>query len=220
VKASGPTITDFSDNDPTGRWVNASFGGGEYVYGGSSDAGMDLAGSVDLAAHNFHVAGRVTTYSGFGLYFDECIDASLYRGISFKLTGTTGGGAIRLVPIVNEDTPIDPVAMIGACSYANEQTKFTECINPGATVTASGVITVLWSELTGGRPRANVDPAQIDGLLWALVWAPGLASYAVDLTLDDVAFVGAADAATEASVDAADGGAGDGLSPGDAPMAQ
>jgi hypothetical protein len=81
-------------------------------------------------------------------------------------------------------------------------------------------VTVLWNELTGGRPRATVDPAQIDGLQWVLVWAPGLASYAVDLTLDDVAFVSAADAATEASVDAADGGAGDSLSPSDAPIAQ
>jgi len=210
VKPLAPTITDFSGTDPTGRWGDPiSFGGGVYSYGGSGDAGLDLTATVDLVAQNFHVTGHVTTYSGFGLYFDECADASDYRGITFKLSGTVAGGGLRFVPTVNETTPIDPVNMIGSCSYSNEITKFTECVNPGATITASGKVTVLWDALSGGRPRATVNPAQLRGLQWVLVWAPGLPSYAVDLTLDDVAFVTAADAAVEASADATDGGAAD-----------
>jgi hypothetical protein len=177
-----------------------------YSYGGNSDGGQDLTGAVDLVAHSFRVTGQVTTYSGFGLFFDQCVDASRFRGISFKLSGTIGGGGIRFVPTVNETTPIDPINMIGACSYANEQTKFTECVNPGTTITASGTVTVLWASLTGGKPRATVNPAQLRGLQWVLVWAPGLASYAVDLTLDDVAFVAVGDGGVEASMDAMDSG--------------
>jgi hypothetical protein len=209
VKPLVPAITDFSGTDAMGRWGDPlSFAGGVYSYGGSNDAGndagMDLAAAVDMVAHNLHITGRVTTYSGFGLYFDECADASDYRGITFKLNGTITGGLIHFVPTVNETTPIDPINMIGSCSFTNEATKYTECVNPGVTVTASGKVTVLWDALTGGQPRATVNPAQLRGLQWELVWVPGLTPYAVDLTLDDVAFVTAADAAVEASADATD----------------
>ena len=96
--------------------------------------------------------------------------------------------------------------MLGACTFTSEQTKYVECVNPATTVTPSGAITVLWDQLMGGRPRATVNPAQLRGMSWTLVWIPGLGSYAVDLTLDDVAFVTAGDAGVDASIDAVDGG--------------
>src|SRR5260370_3556059 len=89
VAPLGPEITDFSGTDPMGSWGDpSSFGGGVYSYGGTSDGGQDLTGVVDLVAHSFRVTGQVTTYSGFGLFFDQCVDASRFRGISFKLSGT------------------------------------------------------------------------------------------------------------------------------------
>jgi hypothetical protein len=216
VVPSGPEITDFSGTDPMGTWGDLTgFGGGVYSYGGMSDGGADLVGTVDLVAHSYHVTGQVTTYSGFGLYFNRCTDASRYRGISFKLSGTIGGGALRLVPIVNETTPIDPVNMVGSCQFMNEQTKFVDCVNPATTITASGSVTVLWSQLTGGKPRDSVDPTQLRGMQWVLVWAPGL-SYAVDLTLDDVAFVSDTDGATDGSDEARDTGATDSTATADA----
>jgi hypothetical protein len=216
VVPSGPEITDFSGTDPMGTWGDLTeFGGGVYSYGGMSDGGTDLTGAVDLVAHTYRVTGQVTTYSGFGLYFNRCTDASRYRGISFKLSGTIGGGALRFVPTVNETTPIDPVNMVGSCRFMNEQTKFVECVNPATTITASGSVTVLWRQLSGGKPRDSVNPAELRGLQWVLVWAPGL-SYAVDLTLDDVAFVTDVDGATDASNETLDASATDSTQSGDA----
>src|SRR5260370_29904127 len=91
----GPEITDFSGTDPTGTWGDPSaFGGGVYSYGGSSDGGNDLTVAVDLAVHSLRVTGKVTSYSGFGLYFNQFPDASPYRGISFKPSGTLCGRAL------------------------------------------------------------------------------------------------------------------------------
>ncbi|HEX9294303.1 MAG TPA: hypothetical protein VF881_00655 [Polyangiaceae bacterium] len=79
--------------------------------------------------------------------------------------------------------------MQGGCSFTSEESKWDECVSPGTPVTPSGNITVLWSDLTGGKPQAG-DPGQILAFQWTFAWAPSNARYAVDLTLDDVAFVG------------------------------
>ncbi|HEX9294306.1 MAG TPA: hypothetical protein VF881_00670 [Polyangiaceae bacterium] len=191
VRPPSAAITDFSGTDPRGTWGDPSsgFSGGMYVYGDADgDLAADLTGVADLAAKNFHVTGQVGTYSGFGIYFSQCANASQYKGISFKLTGTTTGSIVFYL-LINETSPIDPINMIGACSFTSEQTKYVECVNPSKVVTPTGNVTFLFSDLTGGKPRA-LDPEQIHGMSWALVWAPGVVPYSVDLRLDDVAFVG------------------------------
>jgi hypothetical protein len=192
VRPPSAAITDFSGTDPQGTWgdISTGFYGGTYVYSGTNaNGGPDLTALADVTAKTFRVTGRVSTYSGFGIWFGRCTNAAKYRGLSFKLTGTLGGGSLVFYVTVNETTPIDPINMIGSCPFTSEQTKFVECINPGKGVSPSGTVTILWNELTGSKPRP-VDPEQIVGLQWGLIWAPGLAPYSVDLTLDDVAFVG------------------------------
>ena len=49
------------------------------------------------------------------------------------------------------------------------------CVNPGKSIPVGATTThyaLTWAELTGGKPMAAVDPAQILGLQFDLIWPP------------------------------------------------
>jgi hypothetical protein len=93
-----PLITDFAYVAPDGGAPNITdvhFGSGYGVLSGGGylypTTGM-YALAPDLSQSTWHIVGTVRDYSGFGLYFNDCnrIDASKYKGISFKVSGTLG----------------------------------------------------------------------------------------------------------------------------------
>jgi hypothetical protein len=55
--------------------------------------------------------------------------------------------------------------------------------------TSPEVVTVSFSDLTGGAPSMTVDATAVVQLQWEFAWADGDAAYPVDLTLDDVKLV-------------------------------
>jgi hypothetical protein len=65
----------------------------------------------------------------------------------------------------------------------------------GAAVTAEArVHEVYWEQLTGGKPDASFDPAEITNLFWTFPVPDGartasVEAYDVDLRVDDVAFI-------------------------------
>jgi hypothetical protein len=62
-----------------------------------------------------------------------------------------------------------------SCVPADELKPWESCVNPGKSIAVSDKAThyvIPWAELTGGKPMAAVDPAQILGLQFDLIWPP------------------------------------------------
>ncbi len=198
-------ITDFTFAPPDGGTTDTtgvhfgtygSLSGGEYVY--------PAAIISDVSQSNWHISGTVGTYSGFGLYFDGCnrVDASKYKGISFKISGSMGGNQLTFgVATLNDSiasgwinthggNSTDP----GRCIPASGSGQYTEqgCSTPTKTIpvtSAEAVVNVLWSDFAGGAPEASVlTPAEITGISWTLPWSGGT-PYPVDIVIDDLSFI-------------------------------
>jgi len=207
-----PLITDFTYDSPdsgnTSR-TEVHFGngygvlaGGEYVYPASGSSPL----TSDVTQSNWHISGKVGDYSGFGLYFDNCnrLDASKYKGISFKISGsmasdkplTLGVGTLNdtLAPAwINthngdSSSPGRCIPTSGSGQYSQEG-----CANPTKTITVTDtptVVNILWTDFAGGKPESSVaTPAEITYISWTLPWSGGGTPYAVDLVIDDLSFI-------------------------------
>jgi alpha-L-fucosidase len=200
-----PLITDFTYAPPDGGTAdttrvpfggNGSLAGSEYVYPAA------ITSDVSLSA--WHITGTVGTYSGFGLYFDSCnrVDASKYKGISFKISGSMGDNQLTLgVATLNDSmasgwinthggNSTDP----GRCIPTSGTGQYSEqgCSTPTKTIPVTSsetVVNVLWSDFAGGAPEASVlTPAEITSISWTLPWSGGT-PYPVDIVIDDLSFI-------------------------------
>jgi hypothetical protein len=173
-----------------GTFTNGDFGGGMYAYGNLT---FDMTDSSVL-----HVTGSVSTYSGFGIYFNACSTLAAYTGVSFMLTGGSASAEhpneLHFLIRSNADTPVDPVGHYGTCVGA----PGVECVMPEVDVAvSSSPRTVLWTDLTGGKPIATLDPRQVLGFQWEIAPDTTHVPFSVDLELDDVTLLGGADPPTD-----------------------
>ncbi len=187
-----------------------TFAGGTFYY--PADGAWPIESNV--AQGNWHMTGDVGTYSGFGIYIVACnvLDASAFDGISFTISGSVAmGNAIDMfvatsanevshvwINTVSMPTPATPAAVnSGRCIPASTNQFDGSCAAASVSVpvTAEPVdVTVLWSQLTGGRPTASVDPTEILGIFWAFPAPPGAGTatpfpYPIDIVIDDIGFV-------------------------------
>ena len=202
-----PLITDFTYAPPDGGTTNTNevhFGswggltGGEYVY--------PAAITSDVSQSNWHISGTVGDYSGFGLYFDNCnrLDVSMYKGLSFNISGSMGSNQLTLSVGTLNDTSAagwinthggnttDP----GRCVPTSGTGQYSEegCSSPTKTIAVTDtptMVTVLWTDFTGGSPEANVaTPGDITHISWTLPWSgSGGTTYPVDIVIDDLSFI-------------------------------
>jgi hypothetical protein len=201
-------ITDFtytpgSDATQVHFGSSTTLSGGEYVYSGLSDPPL----VSDMSNSNWHITGSVGDYSGFGLYFDNCsrIDASAFKGISFKVSSTVISDGITFgVDTLDNTITADWINSHGGSSTGpgrctppadpslNQYSQST-CANATASIPVTATPTVqqvLWSDFTGGKPDAKIEkPAEIIGIHWSFTWTGAGTPYAVDLTLDDLSFI-------------------------------
>lgn len=201
-------ITDFtytpgSDTTQVHFGNSTTLGGGEYVYGGLTGAPL----VSDMSNSNWHITGSVGDYSGFGLYFDSCsrIDASAFKGISFKVSSTVISDGITFgVDTLDNTITADWINSHGGSSTGpgrctppadptlNQYSQST-CANATASIRVTATPTVqqvLWSDFTYGKPDANIEkPAEIISIHWNFPWTGAGTPYAVDLTLDDLSFI-------------------------------
>ena len=215
----GPTqalITDFTYPGNSADTTQVHFGdsttlaGSEYVYPAGTDS---YPLNSDVGANNWHITGTVGTYSGFGLYFDGCnrIDASAYKGISLKISGTVEQDGMVTLGVDTLDDSITATWLNshgstnatnpGRCTPPADPTlnqwSQSACANPTASipVTATPVTqTVLWTDFSGGNPESDVRPKDIIGIHWVFPNPPGAGTtspttYNVDITIDDLSFV-------------------------------
>ncbi len=203
---AGALITDFTPGATDTTQVHfgnsTTFAGGEYTY--------PAALVSDVTGGDWHISGTVGDYSGFGLYFDNCttVDASAYKGISFKISGDAGsyGGITFEVDTLNDSVSAawlnthddinatTPATNPGRCTPPADPTlnQYSQqvCANSTASipVTAAPVTqTILWADFTGGKPKP-VEPAEITGIHWNFTWNNG-GAYNVDIHIDDLSFV-------------------------------
>jgi hypothetical protein len=178
---------------------------------GTQSGGASVWGiKSEVVAGAWHLSGTVADYAGFNVYFDNCSrwDATAYKGISFTLSGTAANLATPLsfaVTTVNDTTSAawlisqgDTTAKttdVGTCTPSSGDGKYYHpgCADATKSIsvpTTPTTITVLWSDFTGGQPDASPKPEQITGIYWNLPWnGTGSASYAADLTIDNLKFI-------------------------------
>lgn len=168
----------------------------------------------DVTMDNWHLSGNIGDYSGFGIYITGCnvINAAAYDGISFTVRGSVAMGNTLTFSVgtsandithlwLNANVPANatmPVpANSGRCIPTMGQYDGS-CAAPTYTVPVTATdqtITVLWSQLVGGRPQPSVDPAEITSIGWIFPNPVGAGTatptvYAADVVIDNLSFVG------------------------------
>jgi hypothetical protein len=208
-------ITDFTYDDTSTDTSTVHFGdsttlgGGEFVYPTSGSWPV----TSDMTQNNWHIKGTLGDYSGFGLFFDNCnrVDASAYKGISFKISGsvpqgnqiTMGIGTLNNIIasswlLSHDDTSAkegDP----GRCMPTSGTNKYSQSQCADATkVVAVGAdpteVKILWDDFKGGKPDKGVNPSDIVTVYWFFPPPSGAGgttptTYDVDITIDDLSFI-------------------------------
>lgn len=198
ASATGITFGDFV----------STLSGGTFQYPGAGAYPV----TSDVTQSNWHLSGTIGDYSGFGLFLTDCnlVDASDYDGISFTVRGNveqmgtltfsvgTSENDISHLWLNSQPTPPNPLAApnSGTCIPASNQYDGT-CGSPSFTVPVTPTettITVAWEQLSGGRPRASVDPAKLTSIVWIFPAPPGAGTvtptpYEADVVIDDLRFV-------------------------------
>jgi hypothetical protein len=142
------------------------------------------------------VKGMINAFSGIGVYFNDCIDAGTAgtTGISFKIKATSIGTAttVNFRVQTNSTLPIDVKNAKGACVGMG----YPECQDAAKDIPVTATeteVSVAWADLMGGMKSgaaSTFDPKEITGLQWALPWMELGTAYPVDVTIDEIKFVG------------------------------
>jgi len=208
-----PRISDFSFVPDAGSTSSVHFGdattfsGEEYVY--PTGSGYPL--SSDVTGNNWHISGTIGDYSGFGLSFDECsrLDASAYGGISFTISGVVGMGSTVTMDVGTLDDTVTASWLNahggtaaadapGFCIPVSGSAYYHPgCADPTATIPVLATPTTVnlrWSDFTGGQPVSAVDANGIVTIFWYFPAPAGagtssVATYPVDITIDDLKFI-------------------------------
>lgn len=183
--------------------VNTSLSGGQSAYGSLTS---------NVTGNDWHLMGNLADYSGFNLYFDnvnQCdkVDASAYAGITFTIWGTTGDNMMTL--------GVSTLSNAVAYGWLTSVDAGTAMMPPGVCVPTSGngpyyhpgcsdstykfavtgtqaspqTVSVRWADFTGGMPKAGVTPNEILTVYWNAAWSPPTTPYAVDIHIDNLAFI-------------------------------
>ena len=160
---------------------------GAYAYPDASDTCATATNPLtrSLAGGQLEVTGTVGTYSGFGVWMEQClVDMSDYTGLSFRIGGDAGPtGTVQLRAFAKTNTAaVECRPGRGACTDAT-------CSPATYTVTVPSspeVVTVTWADFTAGAPSMGVDPSEIWQFQFDFDWADGTTPFPVDITLDDV----------------------------------
>jgi hypothetical protein len=187
VKASCDSFSNFSSVATT-TWGFGSFSGGITVFG---------SGLMHTDGASIHVVGTVSDYgSGIVLWFTNCADLSNYSGVTFTVSGSTFTNSVEFMPLMNSDYPWQPRPedQRGACTSENPGSPWTDCIEPLTTVALGpSPQFAYWNSIMGGYPvswNQYTGPLELVGLEWHFPYNAGYGPYMVDLTLDNVSFIG------------------------------
>lgn len=194
--------------------------GDAYTWGASEQGTMDFWGgtfsypaALELSFEGgaMTASGQVADYTGFGLYVQNCADASSFEGVRFKIKGNPPTG--KLVFAVQTNANEWATGEKGSCLAPDAQ-MFIDCVHPSVAITGVveddfTTVEVRWAELGAGKPAANAktDGSDVIGLQFILPWTEKGTPYETSVTIDDVEFIGEGSGAGGAGA----GGAGPGV---------
>jgi hypothetical protein len=129
---------------------------------------------------------------------DLCpLDASAYAGIQFTIRSNAGSvqAADFRVHTIEDDT-VEMTIQCGRCIEAPGTLFPTACLAPRVNfpiTRAPTVVTLRWTDFSGGLPTPSVTPSQIT-TMYIVVHEPppsdgGAGTYDIDLTIDDIRFI-------------------------------
>jgi hypothetical protein len=179
-----PLITRF-DDFMKDRWVSpGNLEGGIYIY---------PEPLVVKDGDFLRFDDQVSTWSGIGVWFAGCINASKFRGVRFTIYGSMPSGRkLWMYAISNRNRDIDDENSVGACAPADPQDPWATCHPPGLILPVSAEPTtqfVPWSAFADGAPSAKTDGSDMLALQWSFDWNETFSSYPAKLTIDDLEFV-------------------------------
>jgi hypothetical protein len=132
------------------------------------------------------------------------VDASKYKGISFKISGSLGTNSPLTLGVATLNDSIAPAwinlhngnsTSPGRCIPTSGSGQYSQqgCSPPSAPITVTDtptVVKVLWSDFTGGSPEVSVvTPSEITSIAWTIPWTSGGTPYPIDLVIDDLSFI-------------------------------
>jgi hypothetical protein len=184
-------LLSFTSYLPAGTWGDASVG---QITGGTSLYQLVPEGAITQSVLNGGLQIRADVapggYSGIVLWFGPCVNASAFGGVQFSATGDLSGASMIVKVQTSPDYPIDIANTKGKCRFKVDANKFSECVQPSATVTAleTNPIALPWASFTGGAPVA-IDPSQLLGFeLQFQCPAAATENCALDMNLGNISF--------------------------------
>lgn len=134
----------------------------------------------------------VKDYTGIGVWFSGCIDASKFRGVRFSVVGDAGvSGNVQFYVISNRTKEVDETNSVGACVPVDPGNGWDSCRPPVVTLPVTAQVAthaVAWSSFKGGLPSDKTDGSDLIALQWSFNWETGGASYPAQLTVDNLEF--------------------------------
>jgi hypothetical protein len=175
---------------------------GTYEWGSADQGTMDFWGGtfnypaaleLTFADGAMTAAGHITEYAGFGLYVQNCADASAFEGVRFKIKGNPPMGKLSFAVQTNKNEWATGTK--GSCLAPDAQ-KFVNCVHPSVALTITEEFTtvdVKWADLKAGKPAADAttDGSDVIGLQFILPWMEKGTAYDASVTIDDVELIGA-----------------------------
>jgi hypothetical protein len=142
-------------------------------------------GGVEVFWPSDPMLGPPPAFWGFALGFVNpgCVDARVFTGVRFTVSGDLGTCALRVGAVPSEDnSPAN--TPFGSCAVG-------PCISPLSRSIGIGTTVVRFSEMTFGSPRTTPDPAALNAVEWVLSLPAGsdVVGCQADITVSDVAFV-------------------------------
>lgn len=127
-------------------------------------------------------------YVGFVLYFNDCVDASTFKGIEFTVGGTMTGCTLQLSANYseNDNKASDPAK--GSCSMPPAPDCYSNQKGVTGITDTPTTVQVPWSAFSGGVPAGPTDSTQLTGVQWQLTIPAGTGTCAADLSITNVKF--------------------------------
>jgi hypothetical protein len=187
----GGHIADFTDPDG-----GLDVAGGFFAY----PMGSPAAPTVSVAGGALHIVesrtfGAATQYVGGGVYFNGCMDATAFSGVSFTISGSLSGCSMQYATgdVEHQDATIDSHFATGPAGAYPPQSTITS----GEVTTAPQTLTMPFTGSTmAGDPQTPLDTSKLVLLLWQFTvpaGAPATSDAASsgcvgDITIDNLTF--------------------------------
>ena len=188
---AGGRIADFTDPDG-----GLDVAGGFFAY----PAGGRAAPTVSVAGGALHIVesaafGAATQYVGGGIYFDGCLDATAWSGVSFTISGSLSGCSMQYATgdVEHQDATIDSHFATGpAGAYPPQSTIASSEV----TATPQTLSMPFTGSTLSGDPQTPLDKSELILVLWQFTvpaGAPATTDAAPsgcvgDITIDNITF--------------------------------